>query len=298
MRAPDAFFLYHPAINALYFALVLTFSMCLTHPAALGISLASALVYSIRLRGGRAVRFGAVYMLPAALLAAVINPAFSHEGATILLYLPSGNPLTLESAVYGVAAAAMLSSAVIWFSCLSEVITRDKLVYLFGRAAPALSLLLSMTLRFVPVLAARIRLVKNAVSRQGGQEDGKGAAGRARRAAGVLSAVVTWSLESAVSTADSMKSRGYGLGGRTSFSIYRFDGRDRSALAWLIICGAYIACGWAAGGMRFRYYPTMRGVETTAFSVSFMLAYLALCVTPVIIDLTEDWKWKRSKSKT
>lgn len=34
---------------------------------------------------------------------AAVNPAFSHEGRTILRYLPSGNPLTLESILYGIA---------------------------------------------------------------------------------------------------------------------------------------------------------------------------------------------------
>ena len=39
--------------------------------------------------------------LPVLLLAALVNPAFNHAGVTILIYLPSGNPLTLESILYG-----------------------------------------------------------------------------------------------------------------------------------------------------------------------------------------------------
>ena len=35
------------------------------------------------------------------LLAAVLNPAFSHHGATVLAYFPTGNPLTLESITGG-----------------------------------------------------------------------------------------------------------------------------------------------------------------------------------------------------
>ncbi len=63
-----------------------------------------------------------------AALAALVNPAFNHEGATILTYLPSGNPLTLESMLYGAAAAVMLASVVLWFSSFNEVITSDKFV--------------------------------------------------------------------------------------------------------------------------------------------------------------------------
>lgn len=73
-----------------------------------------------------------------------MNLAFNHQGATILAYLPSGNPLTLESIAYGFAAAAMLAAVVLWFSCWNTVMTSDKLMHLFGRVVPALSLLLSM----------------------------------------------------------------------------------------------------------------------------------------------------------
>ena len=123
--------------------------MFLMHPVSLAISLASALVYAVYLNGRRAVRFSLLYMLPMMVVAALVNPAFNHEGATILTYLPSGNPLTLESILYGAAAAAMLAAVVTWFSCYTAVMTSDKFVYLFGRVIPALSLVLSMTLRFV-----------------------------------------------------------------------------------------------------------------------------------------------------
>lgn len=51
MRKQDAFSGYHPAVNFLYYAMVLLFSMCLMHPAYLLISLTGALAYDISLRG-------------------------------------------------------------------------------------------------------------------------------------------------------------------------------------------------------------------------------------------------------
>ncbi len=48
--------------------------------------------------------------------------------------------------------------------------------------------------------------------------------------------MITWSLENAIETADSMRSRGYGLPGRSAFSIYRMDSRDKLALMWLSFC--------------------------------------------------------------
>jgi len=296
MRHRDSFSSFHPAVNFLYFGLVLLFSMCLMHPLCLAVSLGSALAYSISLQGRRAARRGLTVLLPMMGMAAILNPAFNHEGATILSYLPSGNPLTAESMVYGVCAAVMLGAVICWFSCYNAVMTSDKFVYLFGRIIPALSLVLSMTLRFVPKFNARLRVV-SAARRCIGQDVSEGSVlQRLRRGVTVLSVMVTWSLENAIETADSMRSRGYGLKGRTAFSVYRFDGRDRSALLWLGFCGAYILCGWRMGGLDFRFYPTLRGVELSAFALSFPLVYLALCLTPVLINAKEDRTWKRLQS--
>ena len=287
---------YHPTVNFLYYALVLLFSMCLMHPAYLAISLTGALAYDIYLKGRKAVRFAVMGLLPMAVLAALVNPAFNHEGATILTYLPSGNPLTLESMLYGIAAAVMLASVVLWFSSYNEVMTSDKFVYLFGRVIPALSLVLSMALRFIPKFKAQMQTVSEAQACIGRDTKNGSVFRRVGNAVKIFSIMVTWSLENAIETADSMRSRGYGLPGRTAFSIYRFDDRDKSALAWLIFCGAYLISGWMAGGTYFRYYPTIKAAAFTPMTVSFMLVYLALVLTPVILDRREDRLWNSLQS--
>ena len=297
MKNKDAFSGYHPIINFLYYALVLLFSMCLMHPVYLIISLVGALAYDIYLKGRKAVRFAVMGLLPMAVIAALVNPAFNHEGQTMLTYLPSGNPLTLESMLYGVAAAVMLASVVLWFSSYNEVMTSDKFVYLFGRVIPALSLILSMALRFIPKFKAQIEVVSEAQSCIGRDTKTGSVIRRVGNAVKIFSIMVTWSLENAIETADSMRSRGYGLPGRTAFSIYRFDDRDKTALAWLIFCGAYLLSGWLAGGMYFRYYPTVKTAAWTPLTVSFMFVYLALVLTPVILDRKEDRQWKSLQSK-
>ena len=279
----DTFSSCHPAVNFLYFALVLGFTMFFTHPASLLISLGCAAAYQADLNGWKALRFQLVYLLPMMVMAAILNTAFNHEGATILTYLPSGNPLTLESVAYGLAAAGMLCAVITWFSCYNAVMTSDKFVYLFGRVIPALSLVLSMALRFVPKCKAQLRVVSEA-QRCAGRDVGEGSVlRRLKIAVTILSILVTWALENAIETADSMKSRGYGLPGRSAFSIYRFDSRDKAVLAWLCGCGLYIACGWRVGGLSWRYFPTIKGAAVTPMTMSFQLAYLALCLTPVIL---------------
>ena len=83
----DSFSTYHPLINFLYFTLVLVFSMFFMHPVCLAISLSCAFTYSIYLNGKKAVKFNLKYLLPMLIVAALVNPAFNHEGVTILTYL-------------------------------------------------------------------------------------------------------------------------------------------------------------------------------------------------------------------
>ena len=292
----DSFSGYHPAVNFIYFALVLLFSMFFMHPVCLGISLLCAFCYSLYLNGGKALRFNLRYMLPMTAVAALVNPAFNHEGATILTYLRDGNPLTLESILYGIAAGVMLAAVITWFSCYNAIMTSDKFVYLFGRVIPALSLILSMALRFVPRFKAQLKVISDAQKCVGRDISNGSVLQRIRHGVKILSVMVTWALENSIETADSMKSRGYGLPGRTAFSIYRFDRRDRIALLFFILCGGYILAGFVSGGLHWRYFPTVKGVRSEPYSISLYLSYLALCISPVIIDLKEDRKWKAIQS--
>lgn len=297
MKHADSFSSFHPLVNFLYFALVLLFSMCLMNPLCLAISLGAAIAYQLDLTGARAVRRTLRYLLPLILLTALINPALNHEGGTILLYLPTGNPLTLESIAYGLAAACLLAAVLIWFHCYTAVMTSDKFLYLFGRLIPALSLVLSMALRFVPKFKAQLKLVSDAQRCIGRSVSDGRILRRVQAAITTVSILITWSLENAIETADSMKSRGYGLPGRTAFSIYRFGHRDRAALAWLLFSGVYVLSGWLAGGFDWRYFPTLKGPRPTALSLSFFLVYLLLCLTPLFINRREARLWRERNEK-
>ena len=297
MQNKDTFSSYHPMVNFVFFALVLGCTMFFMHPVSLCISFGSAFCYALYLKGWKAVRFFLLYLLPMMVMAAVLNPAFNHEGVTILTYLPSGNPLTLESIVYGIGAAGMLAAVVLWFSCYTEVMTSDKFVYLFGRMIPSLSLLLSMTLRFVPKFQAQFLVVREGQKCVGRDMSDGNILRRMKQAVTIFSIMVTWALENAIETADSMKSRGYGLKGRTAFSIYRFDRRDRLALGWLLFCGIMILYGVFSECMEWQYFPIIKGAEISASAVCVHVIYLALCSTPIFLNRREDRKWNCLRSE-
>ena len=297
VKMQDRFSKYHPLVNFLYFALVIGFSMVLTHPLAQGISLLCAVIYAVQGSGKKAVLFTLKWCLPIMLLTAFINPAFSHEGITIVLYFPTGNPLTLESILYGLSAGVMIATVMLWFTNFSRVITSDKFIYLFGRIIPALSLVLSMTLRFIPKFQAQLASVVDA-QRSIGRDISEGTLWhRTKIAVTVLSILVTWALENAIETADSMKSRGYGLKGRTAFSIYRFDDRDKLALIFLGFCGLYLLSGSMMSAFGFRYFPSIRYIGLNTVTLSFQLVYLGLCLMPVALNRAEERTWNTIHSK-
>ncbi len=278
----------HPLVSAAYFILVLAVTMTVQHPAFLGVSLVCAAVCGVRLAGSRAVRGTLRFLVPGCIAAAVLFPAFTHQGVTILTYLPGGNPLTLESIVCGLTGAAALAAAVLWFVSVTAVMTSDRIMYLLGRVIPSLSLMLSLALRFVPRFSSQFDAVAQAQQCAGRSIHGGGMLNRVRNWAAVFSVLVTWSLESAIDTADSMKGRGWGLPGRTAFSIFVLESRDRALLAFFGACGLFLLGGALAGGCRWRCFPSIKSVAAGPVPAALLLCFLSLCLTPVWLEAAEN----------
>lgn len=286
---------YHPIVNFLYFFLVIGFTMFLMHPVFLGISLVCAYLYIFILK--RKVLKSFAFSVFVILLAAILNPLFSHNGVTIIAYFPSGNPLTAESIYYGFASGTMLSSVLLYFSCCNEVLTSDKFTYLFGRIIPKLAMMFSMILRFVPNLISRLKEISG-VQKTLGRDITKGSLlKRLKCALKILSILITWSLENAIETADSMKSRGYGLPGRTAYSIFRVEKRDKLMLVGMGVLSAAILWGILSESLTYNYFPMYYTEKLTPVSVGIYMAYFVLCALPVLIEWREAVRWKVIKSK-
>lgn len=292
----DAFSQMHPIVNFIFFAFVIGFSMFIMNPACLLISLVCALFNVLYLNGKKAVRLSVLYLLPTIIIITIVNPVFNHDGVTMLAYFPWDNPLTLESIIYGIATAVLLSSIVLWFSCFNEVMTSDKFIYLFGRIIPSLSLVLSMALRFVPRFIFQFNVIRNSQKCIGRDiSDGK-LLQRLKNAAKIISIMISWALENAIETADSMKSRGHGLKGRTAFSIYRFSKRDAAVLSLIMTSGVILIIMSVLDVAKFRYFPSVKGNVISAPAIIYYALYFSLMIMPLAINVWEGIKWKRLRS--
>lgn len=293
----DAFAEYHPTVNFTFFAFVLFFSMVLRHPAAQLISLFTAVLYAFQCGGKSALKPTVFAGLPLIFFTAIINPAFNHAGVTVLSFLPNGNPLTLESVMYGLSSGVMLCTVLVWFYNFNRVMTSDKFVYLFGKIIPALSLVLSMALRFIPRFIKQFSVVRDAQKCIGRDTDSGNILRRFKNTVAVFSVMVTWSLENSIETADSMKSRGYGLRERTAFSIYKFEPRDKTALFLILFCGIAVLSVFVSRGLAFQYFPSIRCVPATPVTVGAQIIYFVLCIIPFANNEREAKKWTALHSK-
>lgn len=292
----DAFSKLHPTVNFLFFAFVLALSMFIMNPICLALSLVCAFVNAVYLNGIKTVKLCLKFILPISLLIILINPVFNHQGVTIIAYFPWDNPLTLESIVYGAASSALLSAVVLWFSVFNSVITSDKIVYLFGKIIPSLSLVLSMSLRFVPKFSAQLKNVRNAQRCIGRDVSDGSAVSSIKNGIRIISIMLSWSMENAIETADSMKSRGFGLKGRTAYSIYKFDRRDLVMLIIVALLGVSVSVSAIMGVIDFTYYPSIKGSLTDVPSLIVFFLYGILMLIPTILNIGEGIKWKRLRS--
>jgi len=288
---------FHPIVNFIYYFALIGVSMVFMHPFCVIASLFFGLLYLIVQKGRRAVMLSLSCMLPLFILTALLNPLFNHAGVTILAYLPGGNPLTFESLVYGALSAFVLVSVICHFACLGEIITGDKLVCLFGKAAPSIALAVSMAFRFVPLFLREIKEISDAQKGIGRKADGS-VLQRIKSGVGIVSIMITKSLENAVESANSMKSRGYGSGKRRSFSNYSFSSRDATFLALTLLLFAIIVIRARMGAASAEFFPQLKFSSITRENVEFFIAYFTLAALPLAVEIKEVWRWKKSKSKT
>lgn len=284
----SAFTKSHPVLNFLFFGSVVAFGMVFFHPVFLCVSFVAALAYSVRLRGRGTLRLMR-YLLPTLLIVVFLGAAFNHYGVTTLFVLPNGNRVTLEAIVHSFATGGMVLTVFLWFTCYDAVVTSDKFLHVFGRVFPTGALLISMTLRFIPLLTRRMHKIFE------GQKGIGYSGSKLRNALHALSILVTWSLENAVDVSDSMKSRGYGLRGRTSYTRFLWTQRDILLCAAILALDALTVAGVIVGQTRAMYNPFISLPAITPFSYVLYVGYALLCFMPLALDLTEEHKWNRSR---
>ncbi|MBQ9413950.1 MAG: energy-coupling factor transporter transmembrane protein EcfT [Clostridia bacterium] len=282
----------HPLTIVTILAAIGGISAVCMDPVLLSVSLiGGVLFYAVRHQGGRV----AVYLTSAALFAvlALLNPLFSHNGKTVL-FVVNNAPVTLEALLYGMVAACMIVAVLYWFRSLSELMTSDKWIALLSVISSKLALVLSLSLRYIPLFGQQIKRVRQAQKAVGLYKD-ENIMDRLRGGLRIMSTMITWVLENGIITADSMEARGYGSGRRTTYTVVRFRRSD----ALLLLLTALLTAATLAGlyGAGTVYYPSFSFAAWTPWRAAGYAAFCLLALLPTILEWTEAIKWRYWRSK-
>lgn len=297
MENRDAFTTYNPIVNMVFFLGAIVFGMFFVHPAFLACSVILAFSYYITVQKGKGLKF-LFAMIPLFILLSLINPLFNPNGETVIFTYFGGRPYTMEALFYGIALAAMFVSIMTWFASYNAVMTSDKFMYIFGKAAPSISLVLSMILRLIPNFQRKAVQIASARKCVGKAGDGGAREEKIENGMTVVSALTSWALEGGIITADSMRSRGYGSGIRSSFAIYRFDGRDITVLTLMLIMAATVIVCSLMGGTGVTYTPNLEFSQLdNPFTIVGAISYFVFLAIPTVLNITEAIIWHILRSK-
>ena len=269
-----------------YYLSVIGITMFSMKPMLLAISLLSSVCCFVESRAGN--RRSHLFALTLFIIAAALNPIFVHKGATVLFYV-NDRPFTLEATIYGLVAAAMLIAALYRLRSMSAAFTSDKALYLFGRVSPKAALLLSMSIRYIGLFKMRWRKIQDSQRALGLYDDGNlidAVKGRAR----VLSVLITWTLENGIITAESMESRGYGAGRRSSYAVYRIHSEDIAVIVLCAVLDAITVLG--VTHTQAVFYPKLGFELFTPWGIAGTAAFALLGFLPVIINAKEAVRWR------
>ncbi|MDD5796539.1 MAG: energy-coupling factor transporter transmembrane component T [Oscillospiraceae bacterium] len=284
-----AFSNFYPAVLMIYFLSVFSVSMFIQNPVYLILSIIGAVLFLCTLQGVLKTLKSFIKFIPFLVLITFINPLFSHNGATPLFFI-NDNPFTLEALIYGCILALMIICVILWFKSFNLIFDSEKLLFLFGKISPKISLVFSMALHFIPNFFRYFKEVLS-VFKTSKQKS------KIRLYIACFSSVITHSLESSVDTADSMSARGYSSGKPTVFSRFRFKKDDLFLLVLTVILIILTYIPIALKSTIVFFYPKVIFSPLSVFGMLSYWAFGLLCILPAIYEIKEDIKWKYSISK-
>ena len=282
----------NPIAATTYFLAVTGIAMFSANPVISAISLIGSVLMFLMNNGRKNLSTHFFSLLLFAVMS-LINPLISHNGATVLFVI-NNNPITFEALLYGICSAVMIIAVIYWFCSFTQIMTSDKLLYLFGAMSPKLALVLSMALRYVSLFSVQVKKVQASQKALGLYKDDN-IMDSFKGGIRIFSVMITWALENGIITADSMTARGYGAGKRSRFALFRFKSEDIMIIFSTIIL--LVLTIYGVNDTEFRYYPYFFMPEAEAKSILGYISYCIMNLLPLAVGVKEELKWRYLRSK-
>lgn len=287
----DRFSKLHPLVLLVFFALCIVLPLSFHHPVIAAAALFGALLYSLSVNPKGFYKSFVTSML-AILFVSLFNMLFAHYGEDVLFSVKGIN-FTAEALFYGVHQGMLIASSFIWFTALGRCLDSEKVLWLF-RYAPQCALIIAMVLGFIPRFLQKHRDIREAQLALNGGERERGLKEKLRASLRCYSALITYSLESSMITADSMTARQYRPKAIRG-SRFRFTTEDTVLLLLMVLLSVYVIAQKALGNLSFVFEPT---IYIERLSVPAVLCFTVLACLPAMLNGKEALQWKRSHSTT
>lgn len=282
----DKFSNFNPKVCFLFFVFTVLLILLNFNPIFLCVSLLSGVIYNAMLQGKKTFKTFFTFLLPFTLLVGIFNMAFTSYGVDILFSISNKN-FTAEGLSYGLCQGVMFSSVIVWLSSYSYVLSSDKFMSVFSKLAPNLTLVLTMTLSFIP------RLRKNAQEINDARLNVNTNQSKFKKSLNNFSSLVSMTLEESIEVSDTMRARNFNSS-RKPYSKYRFNLDDGIVL--LVLLALSISCIVlnSLDKAEFIFDPE---IKMLSFSPIFLILYTIYMFLPVIINISEGIKWHFLKQK-
>ncbi|WML44204.1 energy-coupling factor transporter transmembrane component T [Neobacillus sp. PS3-40] len=285
---------FHPLVSFMFYAGSLSLLILMLHPIFLLIGFVVILAINYhddRLSG---LRRWVIFIMTTGLLIIFFNPLFNERGRHTLFEIGQ-HRFTVEAVTYGGMSAFSIMGVMALFVSYNEVMTPNKLLFLFSKFMPQFAILLMLTLRFIPLMRRRLAEISAIQMSKGiSVRNGKW---KSRVKAGMqyVQVLLTYSLEEAIQTADSMKARGYGRGKqRSSYEYFRFQKKDGIALLYLVVLFVLILIGRFLGYGLLNVYPLMESWRFTSMDTACLITYLLFLCFPLLVEMGGMNRWRIS----
>lgn len=231
------------------------------------------------------------FMIISGLLIIIVNPLFNERGRTVLFEIFQ-HRFTLEAVIYGATTALSIIGVIALFVSYNEIMTPNKIFYLFSKFLPQFAVLLMLTLRFIPLMKRRLEEISQVQTSKGISVLEGTWKDRTKSGLLYIQVLLTYSLEEAIQTADSMKARGYGQGIRSTYEYYRFNKVDAITIVYLIIIFIFIIYGRFNGYGLLTVYPMMEPLGLSAMDTITLVEFLLFLGFPLFVEMGEMIRWR------
>lgn len=292
MRAYSNF---HPAVLLCQFISILLTVMFTFNPVIQITSVIGAVLCMITIGQADKLKKNLKYYMIIFIIVCLTNPLFSQYGQTILIKYKF-IVITFESLMYGAGLGINIIGVIIWCQAYSFMISTEKYMALFKGKSPKISLILAVTLRYIPMLRRRWKEILN-TQRALGMYPTKKDLKKVKFFLSCFLALMSWSFESAADTTNSILSRSCKDAKKTNYIFYKIKKSDIFLMiiyAFMLLLFGFFAL---KGCIDFEYYPIIKAQNINIEVIAAFTSFCILIFSPSLIELKEALAWKYYRSK-